>query len=196
MIEAYPLYWPENWPRIPPSQQKKSAFRSTMGQARGELFEEIRRLGGKEVILSTNIPLRNDGLPRADAKEPIDAGVAVYFTYKKKPMCFACDKFYYVRENIHAIKLTIEALRGIERWGASDMLDRAFTGFTALPSPFEMKRTKYHYFGDGAWTPASVRARYRELCRENHPDKGGDPEIMAEINVFYNEIMKGFGETI
>ena len=26
-------------------------------------------------------------------------------------------------------------MRGIERWGSAEMLDRAFTGFEALPSP-------------------------------------------------------------
>ena len=49
-------------------------------------------------------------------------------------MVFACDKFRYTRDNIYAVAKTIEALRGIERWGASDMMERAFSGFKALPS--------------------------------------------------------------
>ena len=38
---------------------------------------------------------------------------AVYFTYKQKPMCFACDKWDQVHDNIYAIGKTIKALRGI-----------------------------------------------------------------------------------
>jgi hypothetical protein len=76
-------------------------------------------MGGTGVILSTNIPLRNDGLPYANSREPNDPGVAVYFRYQKRDLCFACDAYTSVRENAYAIAKTVEALRGIERWGAS-----------------------------------------------------------------------------
>lgn len=47
----------------------------------------------------------------------------------------ACDLFKEVRLNMHAIGLTIEAMRQIERCGASSMLERAFRGFiAALPA--------------------------------------------------------------
>ncbi len=36
-------------------------------------------------------------------------------------------------DNIQAIRKTIEAMRGLERWGVSDMLQRTFSGFKALP---------------------------------------------------------------
>jgi hypothetical protein len=47
----------------------------------------------------------------------------------------ACDLFTEVRLNMHAIGLTVEAMRQIERCGASSMLERAFRGFmAALPA--------------------------------------------------------------
>jgi hypothetical protein len=47
----------------------------------------------------------------------------------------ACDLFREVRLNMHAIGLTVEAMRQIERCGASSMLERAFRGFmAALPA--------------------------------------------------------------
>lgn len=47
----------------------------------------------------------------------------------------ACDLFNEVRLNMHAIALTVEAMRQIERCGASSMLERAFRGFmAALPA--------------------------------------------------------------
>src|SRR3546814_19053229 len=50
-------------------------------------------------------------------------------------MTFACDRWDTVRDNVRAIGKTIEAIRGIERWGASDMMERAFSAFEALPAP-------------------------------------------------------------
>lgn len=177
MIENYPLYWPENWPRTPKWKRQSSLFRKTTGVVRDFLENEIWRLGGNNLIVSTNMPTRLDGRFYASAKDPDDTGVAVYFTYKKKTMCFACDKHPTVRENLHAIAMTINALRGIERWGASDMMERAFRGFAALPA--------------GGWrlilgvdpgvSLDQVESRFRELAHQFHPDKGGDPEKFRAI---------------
>jgi hypothetical protein len=55
----------------------------------------------------------------------------------------ACDLFNEVRLNMHAIALTVEAMRQIERCGASSMLERAFRGFmAALPAKGETSPTK------------------------------------------------------
>jgi hypothetical protein len=40
-----------------------------------------------------------------------------------------------INRNIYAIAKTIEALRGIERWGSGSMVEQAFTGFVTLPAP-------------------------------------------------------------
>lgn len=51
---------------------------------------------------------------------------------KKNPeheYVLACDLFNEVRLNMHAIALTVEAMRQIDRCGASSMLERAFRGF-------------------------------------------------------------------
>lgn len=90
--------------------------------ARDELVWEIERLGGRATIISSNIPLRQDGLPYASAKEPDEPGVAVYFSYRDAPRCFACDQWDRVRDNLQATRKTIEALRGIARWGSGDMI--------------------------------------------------------------------------
>jgi hypothetical protein len=80
-------------------------------------------------------PLRRDGLPLANHRTPSDLGVAVYFTYRGRQMCLACDQWDKIQDNIHAIRKTIEAFRGIPRWGTGDMMERAFTGFEELPAP-------------------------------------------------------------
>lgn len=84
-------------------------------------------------VLSSNIELRRDGLPYANRPEPDDPGVAVYFMYDGEPRVFCCDKWDRVQDNMHAIGNTIGAIRGMDRWGVSDMLPRIFRGFQALP---------------------------------------------------------------
>lgn|SRR3990167_3053877 len=190
MISAYPLHWPEGWKRTSSWNREGSKFKSSFAVARDELLQEIGRLRGKyyrgtDPVLSTNIGLRQDGLPYANQKNPEDSGVAVYFEYKKKPMVFACDKYHKVWENMVAIRKTIEAIRGMERWGASDMMERAFQGFTALENS-KPRTWREILFPNGCpadVTLASVKTNYRRLAWGAHPDRGGTHEAMTELNV-------------
>ncbi|GAA3929125.1 DnaJ domain-containing protein [Chitinophaga oryziterrae] len=43
-------------------------------------------------------------------------------------------------------------------------------------------------FFDGCNTQEEVKARYRQLAMEHHPDKGGNEEVMKEINKEYEFI--------
>ena len=42
-------------------------------------------------------------------------------------------------------------------------------------------------------SPESIRSRYRALALENHPDRGGDPEAMRELNFAYERISRHRG---
>ena len=87
-------------------------------------------------IVSTNLKLNLAGLPRGDQGEPSDPGVAVYFQKKSGPMrVIAIDAYRRVRDNLAAIAATLEAMQAIERHGGAQILERAFTGFDALPAP-------------------------------------------------------------
>lgn len=192
--ESYPLYWPEGWKRT--TYREKSRFQTGFGAARKLLFDELGRMGASKVILSTSIPLRNDGLPRANVRpDRGDTGVAVYFQRKGKPMVFACDKYTDTCDNIYAIAKTIDAMRGIERWGASDMMERAFRGFSALPEK-----------ASSAWrdiipvksevTMADVDSAFRELAKAHHPDAGGNDERFRQIIQAREDARKEFGASL
>lgn len=176
--EAYPLTWPLGRPRT--AWREESKFRVTPGQAVKDVQAEVDRLGGSGLIISTNVPLRRDGLPMMTFRPNGDPGVAVYFTYKKKPMCFACDRWYRVEDNLRAVTKTIEALRGIARWGTGDMIEQAFTGFTALPAP-ESWWQVLGLSGPGV-SRDEIEQKHRRLAMEHHPDRGGDVDKMARIN--------------
>jgi hypothetical protein len=139
-------------------------------------------MGGANVVVSTNLPLFRDGYPIASGMEPKDPGVAVYFQLKGKSMAFACDQYCHVYENIQAIARTIEALRGIERWGASDMMERAFSGFKALrDSPSEDWREVLGFQPRETVTRKMVESRARELVKQHHPDKGGNRNAFERV---------------
>jgi hypothetical protein len=178
-IEAFPLCWPAGRPRS--KWREQARFKTTFGKARDNCRGEIQLLGGTNMIISTNIPLKRDGLPYADHRSNVsDTGVAVYFTYKKRQMCFACDRWYRIEDNMHAIGLTIGALRGIARWGTGDMMEAAFTGFEALPPPGQTSGRGWREilgFPPDRTPPASeVESNYRFLRSKHHPDKGGSAE--------------------
>lgn len=178
MTDAYPLAWPHGWPRT--KTPKQSRFDVTGDQASQELVWEIERLGGRYVVISSNVPTRRDGLPYSHGKPTNgDTGVAVYFKRKGKQMVFACDKWDQVKDNIRAVCKTIEAMRGIERWGASDMMERAFSAFTAIEPP----RSPWRVLGvKPNATREEVEATYRAKAKEVHPDAGGSTAAMAELN--------------
>lgn len=195
---SFPLSWPEGRPR---TSYRKNARKFDTGNKsfshfRDDLLDELRRLGATRIILSSNVPLRNDGLPRADAREPIDPGVAIYFDFKQKPMCFACDRFDYVRQNLRAITLTIEAIRGIQRWGSSDMMERAFRGFTALPErASEAWRDVFGFEHNQKVTSDEVETAFRRLAHSAHPDKGGTLDQWQHLCLQRENAMRDLGVT-
>jgi hypothetical protein len=187
MIEAYPLYWPEGQMRVPPSRRRSAKFSTGFARARDHLVEELRRMGARAVIVSTNIPLRRDGLPYADFRAPDDPAVAVYFTHGKRQLVIACDSYSKVEWNMRACGATVEALRTIQRHGATELLERAFTGFTALPPKGGEARPWHEVLGVPATaSDETIKAAYRSLAARHHPDVGGDAETMARINQAYD----------
>lgn len=192
MTEAYPLQWPASWPR---TKHKQSAqFKVTMGEAVQHLYDELDRLGASNVVVSSNMRLRLDGKPYADQKRMEDEGVAVYFTLNGEQQCIPCDKWFTVKDNVRAIGLTIQALRGLDRWGAKEMVNAAFRGFKALPeSVIVTPYTKrpWHEVLEVLPTasPEIVRAAWRRLISRYHPDnqETGDPVKFQEVQAAYKE---------
>lgn len=189
-IQAYPLTWPARWPRA--VTRERSKFKTTFDAARRELFRELKLMGVPDwnIILSTNLPLRGDGLPYATAKSGPDTGVAVYFKKEneEKRYVFACDRWDRIEDNMRAIQHSIAAIRGIERWGASDMIERAFTGFTAIPAPESQE--PWWSILDWRERPSKSASAlntaefvYRTKSKKAHPDvPGGSNEAMSRLN--------------
>lgn len=186
-IQAYPLQWPAAWPRT--ADPEYARFKVTFAVARDELLYELELLGATDIVLSTNIELRRDGLPYANRPEPADPGVAVYFTYNGQPRCIPCDRWIKVHDNMRAIGLTVAALRGLDRWGAGGMVDAAFSGFAALPASGTSGEDPYAVLGvhpEATW--GEVQEAYRRLAKQHHPDAGGNTDDFLRIKHAFEQI--------
>jgi len=191
--ENFPLKWPlgQNRTKYP----KDSRFSVKFGAVRDSLVKQLRLMGAKNIVISTNVPLKADNLPYANYSGLHDHGAAVYFTYKEKQMVFACDRWRKVEDNLHAISKTIDAIRGIERWGSSDMLEQAFSGFAQLEAPKEPGQENWwDVLGVFRNAPvAKIMDAWKDKLKEHHPDRGGKTEDAVKINGAYAEARKERG---
>lgn len=197
-IDAYPLDWPVGWRRTEPHARKRASFgrRETRGEqytwtTRGQLtvsaavervLDELARMrvSRHRIVISTNVPVNRDGTPRSGARVPDDPGAAVYWTKDGKQQCIAVDRYDRVADNLAAIAATLDAMRAIERHGGAEILDRAFTGFVALPAPEQW----WQVLGVSREAPVDeIKKAHRSLTQKHHPDAGGSNEEMARINV-------------
>lgn len=194
-VDAYPLQWPAGWQRTPRGKRRRSRYQISFTRARTDAVKEVRLLKADDVVISTNVPIAKNGLPRVSHDEPDDPGVAVYWTSENGTRVIACDAWRTVRENLRAVALTVGALRQIERTGASEILDRAFQGFAALPAAGHSKRWRdvLGFEPDERVAADEIDDRYRELARKHHPDRGGDHETMARLNTARTEALQEVG---
>lgn len=200
-IQAYPLCWPAGWRRTQAGDHKDGRFSKgdrqyssqpgggswlrkrdvTVTDGINRILAELGRMGidRQDVVISTNVRTRLDGLPRSGEREPDDSGAAVYWEKHRQRQCMAIDRYAKVADNLAAVAATLEAMRSIERHGGAEILDRAFTGFVALPAPEQW----FQVLGVGAnATREEVEQAHRRLAMEHHPDRGGDHDAMARIN--------------
>lgn len=214
---AYPLTWPAGWKRCP--VRKRAQFGTgerqyssqpggsswvrkrdlSVSDGTGRILGELQRMGVPDfnVIISTNVKLRNDGLPRSGERAPDDPGAAVYWKGKDgKQQVMAIDRYDRVADNLAAIAATLEAMRAIQRHGGAEILERAFTGFAALPAPGGITVPWRQVLGvDQAAKVTSelVDQRYRLLRSAHHPDKGGSDETFHAVQVAYEQAQQELG---
>jgi hypothetical protein len=158
-------------------------------------MRELERLSIRrdDLIVSTNVATRLDGLPRGDQRNPDDPGAAVYWRKNQGlPMkCMAIDRYRGVADNLCAIAATLEAMRAIERHGGAEILDRAFTGFAALPASTGRPWRVVIGIADSANpTRQMIEEHFRVRARSAHPDTGGSNEAMSELNRARDEALR------
>lgn len=199
--QAYPLAWPAHWKRaawrkdanfhrkVDTGQGWKKNERVTVEQAQSKLHSELRQLGAKKVVVSSNLRLRLDGLPYSNQNNPSDPGVCVYFELNGRPRCLPCDQWKRAADNLVAIAKYVEAMRGQIRWGVGSV-DAMFAGFKALPGgdaivtpPAMSVEEAAQFVADAIGHPVSkptiieseptFAMYYRSAAKRLHPDANG-----------------------
>ena len=193
-VSAYPLAWPEGWPRTPSSRQQDSKYRFkrtgrsqpfwTFAEARDELSNELDRMGARNVVLSSNYELRLDGLPRGNGARPTDTGVAVYFTLKGVQKVMACDMHIRAEENMRSIALALDAMRALERHGGRHYDG---TGIRGLHSPASARRKAV--MARGSRLPADRPSRPLRNRSALPQSRSREPTIRACI---YRQVFSPF----
>lgn len=199
MITSYPLHIPTGYART--KMPKTAYFSNSMARARDGFMQQMMFLNAENIIISCNIP---EELFFANQPQPEDAGVAVYFIFRKKRLTFFCDHWDRVEDNLLTIKKLIEALKDLQHWAVYKVMERAFLAFQSLPedesdaghaqagtAPAAMRWWEVLKINKNA-TEAKIKSAYRKLAKVHHPDKGGDAEKFKEIDEAYNEAMKQF----
>lgn len=191
-LKSYPLAWPAGWKRTLAQHRVRARFNKnrqevSIAEGTGRVLKALDLLGVRDwnIIISSNLLLRNDGLPRSGQPAPVDPGVAVYWRKTDKDLhkVMAIDQYDRVADNLAAIAATLEAMRAIERYGGAQILDRAFTGFLALPAPKDWREWRAILQLDGNLTLEMAERHYKKLRLVYHPDKPtGSHEQMTELN--------------
>lgn len=203
-LDAFPLSWPAGRPRTPAARRKRARFGTRTRDDGGHqksyqvtnygglsrVREQLAMLRAADIVISTNLPVRQDGLPYSKVREPDDPGVAVYFRIEGSATCLACDRWDKVADNLAAIAAHVEAIRGQARWGVGS-LAQAFAGYKALPAMGEVTPWWTRLgFKEPPETAADVKAKWLTLASTHHPDKGGNQSQAAEINAAWGEAQR------
>lgn len=218
MIEAFPLQWPVNKPRTKPNDRKTARFSKkatnasftytfnkqvTMAEACKRVLSELQkytpaghfyRVPMDQIVISTNVPVRKDGLPFSNARKPEDPGAAVYFKLDGKDYCLPCDKWDRVEDNIAAIAAHLSALRGIERWGVGESHD-AYAGYKALPESTMAESDMWAVLGlkEKPISLFELKVAYRKQANIVHPDRSaGNDAAFAALQEAYQKALKIF----
>lgn len=182
------------WPQpTTPDRRSRYTFKAKWSATLAELDRELRYLDARDIVIETNHPsaqVRLDGWLRADAGEPHHPGVILSFTSRHGPLRYACDSYNGWQSNVRAILLTLEALRGVERWGAAARAEQ-YRGWSELPSgasSTEAMRRVLLDEGDpgadldpGRLSEEGWRSVYRAALKSAHPDAGGTPERLRAV---------------
>jgi hypothetical protein len=177
-VTRTPLFWPPGVARS--RSYKGSPFTVKPGVAIRELREEIQRHADPgEYIISSNLELRLDGEPKV-GQQVHDPGAAVYLLRNARPFVLACDHYGTVYANFRALTKTLEALRTIARHGASDLLERAYSGFLALSAPIVVERPWWEVLGVRPESSlAEAKRAFRQLALERVPELERSGDIFA-----------------
>jgi hypothetical protein len=193
MIEAYPLTWPQGFPRT--QRRLDGAFKTSLAGALNNVESSLRLFGrdsGKKIeslVISSNVTLGQ--------QRPSDPGVAVWFVWDGIQVCVPVDRYAKVEANLQAIHHIIEARRTELRHGGLAIVRATFTGFKSLPAPGKASvqgwRTVLGFPIDRTPPLGEIESNYKTLRSKHHPDKGGSVDAFNAVQIAYQQACSELG---
>jgi hypothetical protein len=122
------------WTRKPGLGGESSPFKTAYNRTLDKLEYELGKLCATDILIEAGFSLealRNDGWPRGGTT-PSHPGVVLYFKSPDGAMEFPCGTYTRFESNMHAIALTLENLRAIDRYGVT-LGHQQYIGFASLP---------------------------------------------------------------
>lgn len=147
-----------------------------MTKVRAEIDAEMRRWDAIGYVVSC-VPAYRRG--------STDPGVALWWSMRRRSgadlRVLPCDQYRLAEANAHAIALTLDALRGCDRWGAYSREQAVEGARLALPGARNTPPRPWHeVLGVNETTPLIVcDAAYRALAKERQADNAQ----MIELNL-------------
>jgi hypothetical protein len=177
-------------------------FRSTWEATLKLLRNEAEWLGATYLVVQVDADpsdIRLDGMLRARARVGFP-GVKVSLDSTYGPLTYATDAYEEWRKNVHAVALSMTALRAVDRYGVSTRGEQ-YRGWAAIEAGPTARTAEQEaaqqaavflamvsgkgITGEAIMSDPGARARaYRQAAARYHPDQpGGSPDLMAQINV-------------
>jgi hypothetical protein len=176
------------WTRKPALGRQNAHFKTPYKKTLDKLEYELGRLDARDIRIEAGYErsqISNDGWPRGGMR-PSHPGVVLYFETKDGAMCFPCGTYGRLEDNLHAIALTLENLRAVDRYGVT-LGHEQYRGFLALP-PAASTSDAWTIDRAAEWlnlqsgrvgtlhSEITYRAAYRDVAARLHPDAGGSPD--------------------
>lgn len=201
------------WPRTPtPSAARTYAqFKSSDSDTWALLGSEIEKLIPRRSTLEARLlmaytpaQLTVDGSRPRAGEQPAHPGVVILFETADGEQRYAADAYVRPGDNLRAIAKTLEALRAIGRWKATD--GEQYRGFLAIESGIAAGAGAPFHNATGAklWLvdlldglgiaadlsdePATL---IRKAQRHTHPDAGGNAEQFRLVTVASEYLNRG-----
>jgi hypothetical protein len=185
-----PLQWPTGQQRT--QRRRNAPFKAQHATIINELDRAIRKLGITDVQITTDRRVRIDGqLSMSTSDTAADPSIAMYFTRKGEDVCIAFDKFNDIWGNLRAVGLYLEYMARLETYDMTEMADKAFTGFTALPEHATAIVPPRKWYDVLEVQPSAsmdvITGAYHRLLHKTHPDKGGNNDAFIELQDAYKK---------
>lgn len=127
--------WPAH--RKPTTGRAGDTFRASLGETMDKLDAELRRIRATDVVVEIDVSdrdLKATGEPMARASVRRTPGVVLHYKDKEgRAVTMPADRYRTWQANVRALALTLEALRAVDRHGATSSGEQ-YRGWTALPA--------------------------------------------------------------